>query len=119
MRGGGGREGEPTGRETGRGLSEAPLGGRTLSRAGAGESTVDHALCRGGALAVGDAGQQVDDRLVGRAGLGGEPGQIGPDVSVTELGGLIDTPGEKAAAERAERDQPASNAKPNLVVMTT
>ena len=50
--------------------------------------------------------EQVDHRLVGRAGLGGEPGQVGADVARRRTAvRLVDAPGEEPAAERAERHQ--------------
>jgi hypothetical protein len=50
-----------------------------------------------------DRCEQIDQLLVGGAGLFGEPGQGGAQVAFGEGGGAVDGAGEKAFAERAER----------------
>ena len=59
-------------------------------------------LAGGGALALGDAGEQVDDRLVLLERVRLEPGDGAADVVLgIEAGRLGDGAGEEALAERA------------------
>jgi hypothetical protein len=70
-----------------------------------GEQPGERDLGPGAVLGGGDAGEQVDDCLVGGPRLSREPRQVGADVALAEGRGGVDAAGEEAAAERAERDQ--------------
>ena len=54
-----------------------------------------------GFLALRDLAEQLDQRLIGFASLGGEARERGAEVGAVELGGGVDLAGEEALAQRA------------------
>ena len=73
-----------------------------------GEDPRERHLGRGCAVLVGEAADEVDERLVGAPVLLGEAGEhvrVGAGVAVAEGGVGGDGAGQEALAERAERDE--------------